>query len=519
VTPPLGTVAGMDDREPAPPATGAHGPLADLSDDAPLIGSRADEVLAGDASGSVVRGALARGGSFVISTGAIAVAFFFVFRAVGVDAFGDLAVAIAIATIVQNAGDTAISAISQRLLVAADAEDRPGLHAQLVGLRLVVMPPLIAIGVLFAFAAYDSARTELTLMICLSTLIAAIGAALVTPLNIELRAGRASIVDFVRQVAIAIGLVAAAALGSTLLGYAIVYVIAATVGLVAALILVDPAWRRMRVPDRGTLRTVAHEASWLALALTVNSLFLKVLTVIASLATTKTQTGLFAAATRVTEVVAALSLMVASVAYPLLSHAAEEEDWARFSNAVHRVLEGVLLLVGAAAVALIVGAEPLITVFAGSKYAAAAPVLQIQAVALVCAATTQALVWALLALHAERQLVITNLVGLAALATFGALLVGPYGAKGAAYAGIAGESVLLVVTLLAVRGKRADALPSAVRTVGTVALAAVCTGFGLVLPIPDLLAAIVAVGTFAATALVLGAVPSELRDALPRRTA
>ncbi|MBO9531868.1 MAG: lipopolysaccharide biosynthesis protein [Solirubrobacteraceae bacterium] len=506
----------MQHDQPAAPPVVADG-AADR--DGMAVGSRADEVLGGDASGSIVRGAAVRGVMFVGSTGLIALAFAFVFRAVGVDAFGDLAVAIAIATIVQNAGDTAVAAIAMRTMVAADASERVRLHAQLVGLRLVVMPPLIAVGVLFALAVYDSARSEMTLVICLSTLVAAVAAALIMPLNVELRAGRASVVDFVRQVVIAVGLMIGAAVSAPILGYAAVYLVAATAGLIVAVFLIDPDWRRIRMPERETVRTVARQASWLALALTVNSLFLKVLTVIASLATTKTETGLFAAATRVTEVVAALSLMVASVAYPLLSRAADEQDWPRFANAVQRLLEGVMLLAGAAAVVLIVAARPLMEIFAGAEFSGAAPVLQYQAVALTFAATTQALVWALLALHDERALVVTNLVGLGALSALGALLVGAHGAMGAAYAGIGGEALLLTVTLAALARRRRDALPAIQPTLTTIALGAACVGLGLALPIPELLAALVAVGLFGGGALLLRLVPTELLSALPGRQA
>lgn len=511
------TVAGMDDPAPQapPPASGKHGPLADLTDDAPLVEARADEVLGGNASGSVIRGAAVRGATFVLSTGLLAIAFAFVLREVGPKTFSGLAVAIAIGTIVQSVGDTAISAVAQRMLVSADAQHRARLQAQLIGARFVVLPPVIAVGVLFALVAYDAQRTETTAIICASALITSVSAALITPLNVELRAGRASVVEFVRQIAIAIGLLVGVAASATVVGYAVVYLVASAVAVVVAFVLVEPVWRTIRLPSRATLQVVFRQAGWLAVAITVNSLFLKVLTVIASVRTDDVQTGLFAAATRVTEVVAALSLMVASVAYPLLSRAADDADWPRFSNAVRRVIEGVLLLVGAAAVGLIVGAGPLMEIFAGGKFDGAVPVLQVQAVALVLAATSQALVWALLALHAERMLVLTNLVGLTGLTVLGLVLVGPHGAEGAAYAGVGGEALLLGATLVALARLRPDAVPQAGRTVLTLLLVAACCAVGLVLPLPDLVAAVLAVGVFGVAALLLRLVPGELLAAAP----
>ena len=112
-----------------------------------------DQALAGDASASVVRGAVARGATYAVSTGLIALAFLLVFRDLGVDAFGRLSTAIAIAAIVQSIGDSAVSAVAQRLLVASPAAGRPALAAQLVGLRLVLMPVATCVGVLFGLLA------------------------------------------------------------------------------------------------------------------------------------------------------------------------------------------------------------------------------------------------------------------------------------------------------------------------------------------------------------------------------
>ncbi len=84
--------------------------------------------------------------------------------------------------------------------------------------------------------------------------------------------------------------------------------------------------------------------------------------------------------------------------------------------------------------------------------------------------------------------------------------------------------LLLVVTLApwpAAAG--GEALPAVAPTLTTIALGAACVGLGLALPIPDLVAAVVAVAAFGAGALLLRLVPAELLAAVPfpgaRRTA
>ena len=469
------------------------------------------DALSGNASGSVIKGAIARGGLYVISTGLIAVAFAFVFRDLGREGFGLLSVAIAIAAIGQNIGDTAVASIALRLLVAEEPEDRPKLAAQLVGFRFILMPIVGLLAVGFGIVAgYSRELIETVAVVSVASALTSIAAGLVAPLNVEMRVARAALVDFARQLGVAVGLMGAALASATLLGYGTVYLGAGVVAVVLAIVLIEPRWRRVALPSRATARLVDREAAWLALAITVNSLFLKVLTVVASLRTTDAEVGDFGAATRVTEVVAVLSLLMASVAYPLLSRAAIDEDHERFANAVHRVIDGVLLLIGSAVIVIVVAPDILMRVFAGDAFATAAPVLQIQAFALLAAAVTQALIWALLALRAERTLVVTNLVGLAALLTLGFALIGPHGAQGAAFAAIGGEIILLAVTLIALGRLQRSALPSPVSAAKALGLTGVCLAVGLALPLPEIVAALLALAAFGAGALALRIVPQEL---------
>lgn len=480
----------------------------------------APDALAAGASTSVVRGAAARGITYGATTGFIAIAFAFVFRALSPEAFAGFAVAIAIAAITQSIGDVAVNTVGQRLLVAAEPGERPALAAQLVGLRFIVMPLMTVVGVLYAVAAGSSAEEVQTVaVVCAGSTLFVAAAAWTAPLVIELRAGRASIVEAVRQTLIAAGLLVVVATGGTLIDYGLVYLVAGLAAVGVVIVLLEPQWRRIAVPSRETIGIVLREASWLALAITVNSLFLKVLTLVAALEVSKRETGLFATAARVVEVLAGLPLLMAAVAFPLLSRAALDQDHARLSNALALIIRGVLILLGVAVVVVVVAAKPLIDLFAGDGYSGAIPVLQLQAFALLASSVTQALVWALIALRAERLLVITNLFSLLVLLVLGFVLVNADGARGAAIAAIIAEIVLLSATLIALRRVRADAVPNLVPLVAVIVTTLVATGIGLLLPIPPIPAAIVGVAIYGGAILALRLLPEEVLAAIPSRRA
>lgn len=483
-----------------------------------LVGDATDAALGAAASGSVVRGAIARGGTYAIATGLIALSFLLVFRHLGVVAFGHLSAAIAIAAIAQAIGDTAVSAVAQRLLVAAPAERRPTLSAELVGLRVLIMPVVVLCGVGFGVVAgYPRDQVLVTALAGAGAMLTVMAAAWVTPLMVELRAARASIVEMVRQVAIAAGLTLAALTGATLVGYGAVYLVAAALAVGVALILVESRWRRLHLPRSETVRLVVREAVWLAVAITVNSLFLKVLTVVASVATTEVQTGLFATAGRVIEVVAQLPLLMAAVAFPLLSRAAEDADHARLARALDRVVRGLLLLVGGVVVVVVVAAHPLITVFAGSRFVGAAPVLQLQAFALLASTVTQGVVWAVVALRGEKLLAVGNLVGLVGLVVAGAVMMHLQGARGGAVAAIIGEGLLVVATLVVLGRVRRDAVPRVLPLLALTGIAVAAALGGLALPLGPITSAVLAVAAYAIVVLALRLVPAELWAVLLRR--
>jgi O-antigen/teichoic acid export membrane protein len=176
-----------------------------------------------------------------------------------------------------------------------------------------------------------------------------------------------------------------------------------------------------------------------------------------------------------------------------------------------------LLVVLGIVLALVFGARPIVRLLAGPGYGPAARVLQIQAFALIGGFMTQVWVTGLVAVRGQRALVVTNALALGAVVVFGFALIPPLGARGAALASVAGEAVLCLATLLMLVRGRPELRPGwdwVLRITGAGAAGALC---GLLAPVADAGAALIAVVVFAAAALTLGAVPRELLTALVRR--
>ena len=103
------------------------------------------------------------------------------------------------------------------------------------------------------------------------------------------------------------------------------------------------------------------------------------------------------------------------VAFPLLAHAGAHDE-ERLAYAMQRIGEVTLLIAALFTVVLVIAAEPVIEVFAGSGYEEAVPVLRIQALALLGASMTQAWILGIVAVGAQRMLVAVNVLAVASVA-------------------------------------------------------------------------------------------------------
>ncbi len=313
----------------------------------------------------------------------------------------------------------------------------------------------------------------------------------------------------------------AAIVGLVLAGAGVAPLLA--VVLAVNLVLIAPTARlaRHQIPLRMGLRP----RQWLALlrltvsfslATAVGTIYIYTAQILTSLVASEHQSGLFAASFRIFMVVGAVPGVVVGGALPLLARAARD-DRERLSYALQRIFESSLILGVAAALGLLGGAQFIIHVIAGHSYAAAGTVLQIQGTALIASFVLAGWSFALLSLRRYRGLLLANLAAFLVSCSATIVLASSHGAKGAAIATVAGESVLALGSLLALAHRHPELRPRLGIVLKVVPAAAPAVAIALLSGVPSLLRAVLALIVYALLIALTRAVPAEMRELLPAR--
>ena len=464
------------------------------------------------AGARVIRGGAVRGFGYGAGVLLAAGTSVLLLRHLGVVDFGRYATVAALLGIVSGVTDAGLTAVGSRELAVRRPVDRAVVLRNLVALRLVVTPVGVALAVLFAVAAgYDSTLVWGTLLGGLGVLLVNTQATLMLPLSVELRLGALTAFEVVRAALTLAGVGLLVALGAGLLPF---FGVQAAVGAVVLAATPLVLQRAGLVPgfDRDVARMLVREALPLAAALAMNVVYFRVLVILTSLLGTAEATGYFGTSFRIFEVLFALPLLVLSVALPVLA-VAGHEDLERLRYSLQRLTEVALLASVLLVLVIVVLAEPAIVLLAGEEFRGAAPVLQIQAVALIGVFLGQAWQLALVAVRRQSALGWANGIALVLVVALGWTLIPEYGAIGAAVAAVLAESVLALLLLWFLRRERL--VPGFGFTLKVALAGGAATPF-LFLPLPALLAAAGAVAVFLAAAYALRAVPSELWEALRR---
>jgi O-antigen/teichoic acid export membrane protein len=249
-------------------------------------------------------------------------------------------------------------------------------------------------------------------------------------------------------------------------------------------------------------------------AIALNTLYFRVTIVAMSLIASALETGYFATSFRVTEVLIGVPGLAIGAAFPILSRSAHQ-DRDRFAYATERIVELAAIAGVGLALAVVLSAPFVITVLAGAAGAPAAPVLQIQALALAATFLTVASGFVFLSLRRHVLLLVVNVGALLLNVALSLVLIPIDQARGAAVAAVLAESCLsaaLLWKLIRLPGVGVRLLPLA-----TVA------GAGLVGAAPLLVSGMAplwrtAAGLvlYAGALTLLGRVPPELRHAFQR---
>jgi O-antigen/teichoic acid export membrane protein len=468
------------------------------------------------AGGRAIRGGIVRvagyGGGLLLT----AIASIFLLRHLGVVRFGQFTTVIAIVTVVQGLTDAGLTVVGQRVYVHADAARRRTLLADLLGIRLVLTPLGVLVGVAFAVVAgYPNALVTGTVLAGLGIVLAMVSATLVMPLSVDLRYGAVTAVDFVRQLVIVAGIVALVIAGSGLVPFFAVYAVAGVAAVAMAMAVVGVgAWVAPRF-SWSEWKPLLKEAWPVALSMVVNTTYVRALIIISSLVATAEETGLFATSYRVSEILLGVPQMMIGAAFPILAHA-HVADERRLAYVLQRMGEAALLVGLGLGLVLAVGAEPIVELLGGSAFAGAAEPLRIQSVAIAGAFLTQVGTVGLIAVQRQRALVAVNVLALAIVLVLGFTLIPLWEANGAALAASIGEVGLAVAALTMLARVRPSLRPD-LRYVPKLLLAAGAGLLCMLLPLPAVAQAMVALAVYGVMAFALKVVPTELVEALLRR--
>jgi O-antigen/teichoic acid export membrane protein len=437
-------------------------------------------------------------------------------RHLGVVDFGYFVTVGSLIMIVTILADAGLTTVGVREYAVRDAQGRQRLMRNLVAVRLIVAV-LGAVGaLLFALVAgYDDVLVAGTAFAGAGLVFIIAQQTYVIPLTAELRLGLATMLDLLRQALTVAGVVALVIAGAGLLAFFILPIPVGVLVLIVTLLIIRGHRRVRPRADREEWRYLLAETLPAAAASVLASLFYRVAIVMMSVIATAVQTGYFSASFRVVEAFVAVPSLVVGSAFPVLSRAADT-DRQRLSYGFQRLFEVCVILGAWTALALAVAAEPVIDFVGGADFAPAVPVLQIQGPALAATFLVALFGSTLWVVRAKRELVIGNVVGVAAALILTGVLVPIAEAKGAAIAMVCAESLLATWLGVALLRPRPELRPS----LGVVPKVLVALAAGLALaftPLPDLFAVVLGSAAFFGILFLLRGIPPEIWRAVTSR--
>ena len=474
-----------------------------------------------DVGRRVVRGGAARVIGFAASNLFAAAGAVVALRYLGVQEFGRYGTVMALVAIVQGITEAGLSVTGTReVSLAHSAEDRRGLLAHVVGLRIV----LTGAGVLGAvgfglLVGYDRTLVLGTLIAGAGVFLISVQAAMLIPLSVDLRNGTLTLNEVLRQGLLVIGFVLLAIAGAQLLAFFALQIAAGVVLLAITPWLIE---RRDLVRPRWTmdqLRRLAAIGLPVALASVLMAVYFRVLVVIMSLLSgDEREIGLFVTSTRIFELAAALPLILSGIVLPVMTVAARDNpDRLRYvvqETTQLFALAGVLI-----AIVVALAAEPILRILGGEEYVAAAPLLRIQSIALLTLFVSAAWSAALIGMHKQGSVAAATGVGLVVAIVGGLVLIPSYEAHGAAWAAAIADVFVVSIAYVVLRRAGPGRELRLAFVPRLVLAAAASLAIVLVPGVPPLVDAIVAGVVFAGAAFALKIVPAGMSELLPARGA
>ena len=391
-------------------------------------------------------------------------------------------------------------------------EDRRALLGGILAQRLAIVPPTLLVLIVFALVAgYPGRMVAGTAMAGAGVFIVAVADALLVALTVQLRNAGLAFVDFLRQAVTLAGVALLVALGAQLTPFfAVQIAVGLAVVAVTPLLVGRDGLVRPRF-DRAEQRALLDKALPVAAALVVGQIYFRLVIVLMSLISSPQQTGYFGGSLRAMEALIFIPILVAGVALPLLT-ATARDDISRLRYAIAGLGEGAVIAGVLVVLVTVRAAEPVMAAIGGEAFRPSGAVLRIQVGALLFIALYQIWTVSLIALGRQRQLILTNALGLLGVAVLAAALVPSLGARGGAMASVLGDALLAALIYWRLR-RFAGPVRLRPGFLVRVAAAAAPAAAALLIPgLPDLVAAALAGVLFLAVGWLIGMVPKELRE-------
>ncbi len=480
------------------------------------VDGQTDVLRTAEAGGKVIRGGALRGAGYAAGILFGAGTSVLLLRHLGVEDFGRYGIVIALLGIVSAVTDAGLTAVGSRELAILPAAERPALLRNLVGLRIALTLAGVAAATGFAaLAGYPGVVVAGTAIAGLGILLLNTQSTLMMPLSIELRMGAITLLETLRHALTLVGVAVLVLAGASLLPFFGVQIaVGVAVLLLTPLFVVGVVGMRPAI-DRGAARALLRESLPLAAALAMNVVYLRLLVILVSVQTDEFETGLFATSFRIFEILLGIPTLVLAVALPLLA-VAGAEDRRRLRYALQQMTEAAVAVSLLLVLVTLVLAEPAIVLLGDEQYRDAAPILQVQAFALLGIFLSQVWTLGLISLRRQRDVAVANGIVLALVLVVGAVLVRMYDGIGGAAAAVSTEAVLAVLIFWFLARADRDVRPR-LGFLPRPLVAAAAGALVTLLPLSPWLVAPLAATVFIAVGFAVRAVPPEIVPALRGR--
>jgi O-antigen/teichoic acid export membrane protein len=487
--------------------------LADLEED--LL----DTPAAGPAA---IRGSMLRVAGYVLGAILSVVSLPLLTRHLGFLDYGRYSTVIALVTIVQGVTDVGLGQIGVREHATRPAQERAQMMRNLLGLRFVLTSLGVALATAFGALAglghvsgYDHIVVLGTLLAGIAMVLQVIQGTFSIPLQATLKLGWVTALDLLRQALSVVAIVVLVLAGARLLAFLAVLVPVVAIVLVATLALVRGGVSVRPSFDRQEWTRLVRAVLPFAAAVVIGTIYLRVTLVLMSLLASGIETGYYALSFNVVAQLIAIPALTVGSALPVLARAARD-DSERLGYALERLFETTLIVGVALALALGLGAGFVISVLAKGGSPTSVDVLEIQSFALLTQFVATPWQYGLLSLHRHRALLLISLGSLVVSVVLTLILVPLIKARGAAVAFSGAELTLAASSFVLLKRAHSELRFSGDMLLRVLLAAALAAAVLLIPGLQSISRALIASVIYMVGLVVLGAIPAELIQALPR---